>query len=156
LRVSRERATAEELLQETWIRLAANARRFTPDTDLAAWLFTVARNLYRSHRRHGQVARDLLEQIGLISAAASDDTPFDRVVLSETQRRLEAAIAALPLSAREVLLLSSVERLSPAQVAKVLEISPEAARQRLSRARAMLSAALAESSPRRVPVGESP
>ena len=155
LRVSRQRALAEELLQETWIRFAQNARRLGPDTDIPAWLFTVARNLFRSHRRRSQVAREFLEQIGLIASGVVDDSPFERAVLSETQRRLEAAVAALPVAAREIVLLSSVEQLTPAQVAQVLEITPEAARQRLSRARAKLSELLANGSATGARVGDT-
>jgi RNA polymerase sigma-70 factor (ECF subfamily) len=45
LRLSRRRAIAEDLLDETWLRLVAHAGSLRPDTRLAAWLFTVARNL---------------------------------------------------------------------------------------------------------------
>src|SRR5512145_2118176 len=51
LRLSRRRAVAEDLLDETWLRLVRHARDLQPDTRLSAWLFTVARNLYWSHRR---------------------------------------------------------------------------------------------------------
>src|SRR6185369_8199623 len=50
-RLARRAAIAEELLQETWLRLATHARALPADVNLAAWLYTVARNLYRSHRR---------------------------------------------------------------------------------------------------------
>src|SRR6185295_9789642 len=50
-RLARRPAIAEELLQETWLRLARHARALPADVNLNAWLFTVARNLFRSHRR---------------------------------------------------------------------------------------------------------
>src|SRR5512134_1282794 len=50
-RLSRRRDVAEDLLEETWLRLVANARRLQPDTRLGPWLFTVARNLYASYCR---------------------------------------------------------------------------------------------------------
>src|SRR6476659_1613443 len=51
VRLSRRRDVAEELLEETWLRLVTHAARLRPDTRLVPWLFTVARNLYVSHCR---------------------------------------------------------------------------------------------------------
>src|SRR5690242_7180313 len=48
VRLSRRRDVAEDLLEETWLRLVKHARRLRPDTRLAAWLFTVARHLWVS------------------------------------------------------------------------------------------------------------
>ena len=62
--------------------------------------------------------------------------------MSEAERRLEAALAALPLAQREILLLVAVEGFSPSQAAEILRLRPEAARQRLRRARAAIGAAL--------------
>src|SRR5262245_46462826 len=51
VRLSRRRDVAEDLLEETWLRLVKYARRLRPDTRLGPWLFTVARNLYVSFNR---------------------------------------------------------------------------------------------------------
>ena len=51
LRLSRRREVAEDLLEETWLRLVKHARRLRHDTRLGAWLFTVARNLHVSYNR---------------------------------------------------------------------------------------------------------
>src|SRR5262245_459021 len=51
VRLSRRRDVAEDLLEETWLRLVKHARRLRADTKLAAWLFTVARNLHVSFTR---------------------------------------------------------------------------------------------------------
>src|SRR6185295_16615609 len=50
-RLARNRDVAEELLEETWLRLVAHAGRLQADTRLGPWLFTVARNLYVSYCR---------------------------------------------------------------------------------------------------------
>ena len=50
-RLSRRREVAEDLLDETWLRLVARAAHLQADTRLGPWLFTVARNLYISYRR---------------------------------------------------------------------------------------------------------
>lgn len=142
-RLSGRPAIAEELLQETWVRLATHARGLARDTNLRAWLYTVARNLYRSHRRRALLDLDLLR---LWKWAARDQSsapsPHEAAVASEAERRLEAAVAALPLAQREILLLVAVEGFSPSQAAAILRLRPEAARQRLRRARATIGAAL--------------
>src|SRR3954468_23797926 len=51
LRLSRRREVAEDLLEETWLRLVKSASRLRPDTRLGPWLFTVARNLHVSFSR---------------------------------------------------------------------------------------------------------
>lgn len=138
-RLSRSRDVAEDLLEETWLRLVAHAGRLRPDTRLGPWLFTVARNLHVSYRRSR-----LLEEshtaglIGLWPFACTRPSPFEETAATEIERRIESAIAALPPAYREVLLLVGIEGFLPVEAAAVCGITPEALRQRLSRARALL------------------
>jgi RNA polymerase sigma-70 factor (ECF subfamily) len=143
-RMARRRDVAEDLLQETWMRLAARAHELHDDTDLGAWLFTVARNLFLSHVRRAMTGADCLYQLRFWESAEVRATPFDLTSASETQRRLEQALLLVPIDYREVLVLVVIERMEPAAVARVLGIKPEAVRKRLERARAMLADRLAE------------
>jgi RNA polymerase sigma-70 factor (ECF subfamily) len=139
-RLCRRRDLAEDLLQETWMRLASHTARLTDDTRIAAWLFTVARNLYRSQRRWSMASFEARGWLSRESFAAVERTsPFDLASANELERKLELALGALPLSYREALLLVVVERLDPADAASVLGLRPEALRQRLSRGRAILA-----------------
>jgi len=139
-RLSRRREVAEDLAEETWLRLVSQSGRLRDDSRLAPWLFTVARNLYTSYCRSR-----LLEEshaaglIGLWPAGAPVPSPFEETAANQSDRRLEAALAALPTTAREVLLLVGVEGLTHAEAAAVCGISREALRQRLSRARSLLA-----------------
>lgn len=142
LRLSGRRWLAEDLLQETWLRLARSALDLAPEVELRPWLFTVARNLYVSYRRWALLDADRLRELGLLPAGQSE-SPFEHVAANETERRLERALLALPLDYREVLLLVAVERLQPREAAAVVGIGPDALRQRLARARSMLSERLA-------------
>lgn len=145
-RLSRSPHLAEDLLQETWLRLATHAPDLPEDTQLAPWLFTVARNLFVSHRRWALLDSERLRTLASALGARLDDvSPFDVAAATESERRLEAALAALPVRYREVILLVAVERLEPADAARVLGINPEALRQRLSRARAILAERLTDS-----------
>jgi len=136
LRLSRDRDRAQDLLEDTWLRLVTHTDRLRPETSLGPWLFTVARNLYLSECR----AR-VLEQSDedIVSHASPAPSPFEETAANESQRRLETALASLPLHYREVLLLVAVDGLSTAEAAAVCGISNDAVRQRLSRGRAMLA-----------------
>jgi len=141
VRLTRRPFLAEDLLQDTWLSLARHAASLRPDTNLGAWLFTVARNRYRSYRRWALLDADRLREVGLWPRETG--SPFEDAAASETERRLEAALGALPLKYREALLLVGVEGLAPEGAAEVLGLRPEALRQRLSRGRALMRDRLA-------------
>lgn len=138
-RLANSRDVAEDLLEETWLRLVSHAGRLQPDTRLAPWLFTVARNLHASYRRSRAIedAGDP-EATGLWSSAAPAPSPLEVAEASEMQRRIAEAMAALPTIYREALLLVGIEGLSPSEAAAVCGISSPAMRQRLSRGRALV------------------
>ncbi|MEO8680877.1 MAG: RNA polymerase sigma factor [Vicinamibacterales bacterium] len=139
-RLSRRRDVAEDLLEETWLRVVDRAPRLDPETRLGPFLFTVARNLYVSYCRSRRVADSHAgELIGLWPYGTPPPTPFESAVANETDRRVELALATLPLAYREALLLVAVQGLRPAEAAEVCGIQPEAMRQRLSRARTLLA-----------------
>jgi RNA polymerase sigma factor (sigma-70 family) len=144
-RLSRRRDVAEDLLEETWLRLVARASTLREDTRLGPWLFTVARNLYVSYCR-SRLLEDshLAGFIGLWPCGSPPPSPFESTAATETERRIEAALAALPLRYREALLLVAVHGLSPAEASDVIGISAEAMRQRVCRARALLARRLDE------------
>lgn len=140
VRLSRRRDLAEDLLEETWLRLAANARRLRPDTRLGPWLFTVARNLYFSACRSRLLEENCATSlIGLWPIANSAPSPFEQAAASELERRVERALARLSARDREVLLLVGVEGYTAAEAAAIAGTSPQALRQRLFRARARLA-----------------
>lgn len=144
-RVSRRRDIAEDLLDETWLRFVDRAHRLHPDTRLGPFLFTVARNLYLSYCRSRLLEEaQTADAIGLWPLGTPRPSPFEATVANETGRRIEEAIAALPASHREALLLVAVEGMKPAEAAAVCGITSEAMRQRLSRARAAIARHLDE------------
>ena len=141
-RLSRSRDVAEDLLEETWLRLVGHARRLAPDTRLKPWLFSVARNLYASYCRSRVLDQSLsADVLGLWPTSPLEPSPFEQAAAGELERALERALARLPVPYREVLLLVAAGFTSP-EAAAVCGTTPEAIRQRLSRARAMLSRAM--------------
>jgi RNA polymerase sigma-70 factor (ECF subfamily) len=144
LRLSGRREVADDLVQETWIKLARHATTLREDTQLAAYLFTIARNAYRSFRRWAWLDATRVD-------AYSEETPMIDAATPETEvegrRRhavLERAMAALSAADREVLLLVGVEGMAQDQAAIVLGIEHAAMRKRVTRARDRLAAKMEE------------
>jgi RNA polymerase sigma-70 factor (ECF subfamily) len=145
LRMSRSRTLAEDLLDETWLRLVKHAPALLPDTRLGPWLFTVARNLYWTYRRDSLVEETSAhELLTLWPSPTPWPSPFDLAAAGELERRVERALSSLSPQYREALLLVGHEGLTPSEAAEVCGISAEALRQRLSRARAALAQELRE------------
>ena len=141
VRLSRRRDVAEDLLEETWLRLVTRCATLTDDARLGPWLFTVARNLYYSWRRSRAVDLSRTSELDPAwPAPESGDSPFEAAARRELERRLEAALARLPLRDRELLLLVGVEGLTPSEAARVCGLPPVTLRARLHRAREKLAA----------------
>jgi RNA polymerase sigma factor (sigma-70 family) len=141
LRLGGRPELAEELVQETFVRLARHALRLRPDTHLRGFLFAVARNLWRSHLRWSWVDGTKLVELAL-GPAPFAGSPHAQLAATEIEARFEEAVRALPAAQREVLLLVVLEHLEPSEIAVLLGLAPDAVRQRLSRARAALRVAL--------------
>jgi RNA polymerase sigma-70 factor, ECF subfamily len=135
VRLARSRAVAEDLFQHTFLRLAERGPSLRADSDLRAWLFSVARNAFHSHVRALAVAA----RTELPLPCADIGTGPERGLLLN---ELEAALACLATEDRELLLLVAVEGLTPQEVATMLCVDPVVLRKRLSRARARLAEAL--------------
>jgi RNA polymerase sigma factor (sigma-70 family) len=138
-RLSRRRDVAEDLVEETWLRVVTHAPRLRDDTRLAPWLFTIARNLYASYCRSRLLDYDAVAGLNLWPVQPPGPSPFETAVAGELQTRVEIALATLPGTYREALLLVALEGLTPAEAASVCGVTPEAMRQRLSRSRALLA-----------------
>jgi RNA polymerase sigma-70 factor (ECF subfamily) len=151
VRMTRRRDVAEDLLQETFLRLAQHANKLDRETRLAPWLFTVAHRLVVSWARaqavRDQLAGDLPQREAADASAGGARSPLEALADSQAQLALERAFAALAPAYREVALLVGVEGMQPAEVAQILGHKPDAIRQRLARARIQLADALGEHAP---------
>jgi RNA polymerase sigma-70 factor (ECF subfamily) len=136
VRLSGDRDVASDLFQNTWLKLTRHAHTLRDDTDLRAWLLTVARNEYRSYCRAQML--DLSRLLVWRREQKESHEPDDGV----DAQAMEAALKELSTADREVLLLLAAEGVSPSQAAQVLGLSQVALRKRVSRARKRLLDAL--------------
>ncbi len=148
LRMTRRKDTAEDLVQETFLRLAQHARDLQPTTRIGAYLFTIAHRLFVSWSRAQQVRAQLAGDLPAREVADDARSPLDALADSQAQLAIERAFASLAPAYREVALLVAVEGLRPTEVAEILGQRPEAVRQRLARARTQLADALGDFAPR--------
>ena len=132
-------ADAEDLVQDTLIRAYQAADRFD-GRHPRAWLLTIMRhaeaNRHRRHRPHLLDEPDTETEplaAGLVSAARA--TPEDIVVGEKFGEVVDAALAALPLKHRQVLILVDVNGLAYAEAAKLLGVPAGTVMSRLHRAR---------------------
>ncbi|BBH17780.1 DNA-directed RNA polymerase sigma-70 factor [Nocardioides baekrokdamisoli] len=134
------RDAANDLLSEVFLRALEARHRTRPHESGSAlpWLYGIARNMVRTHVRASKV-RPIDDPSPPFDWGAVDS----RLDADAMSAELRIAIGALTDLEREVLLLVSWEQLPIGEVAAVLGISANAARQRLHRARARAAAALA-------------
>jgi RNA polymerase sigma-70 factor (ECF subfamily) len=141
LRLTREPADAEDLVQDTYLKAFRAADSFEPGTNLRAWLFTILHNGARNRARDR--ARDSVrvdsEAVERAAEAPGDDlTPEGLLLRSTMAPELQAAIDALPEAFRQAVWLRDVEEFSYAEIADMLGIPAGTVMSRISRGRRML------------------
>lgn len=150
------REVAEDLLQETFLRLVRTIGRFSPareDGDglkqFEAWLFRIAANLARDHarrmRRRGPVGSleatvDNGEPAAFDSAASPQPPPDERLMNLEAGERLTTSLAKLTDAEREIILLRHFSDLSFREIAAMLDVPLGTALARAHRALGRLRA----------------
>jgi RNA polymerase sigma-70 factor, ECF subfamily len=139
----RDAHAAEDVLQEVWVRLAAEVEKGTRLENAAAWCRGVARNLIRrqwEQRQSAKVVADsavletFLERVELAFAEEDDEA----VEWSERQRALDGCVSALPERSRRMLALRYESRASMEDVAAAMGQTFEAVTKALYRVRRAL------------------
>lgn len=138
LRLVRQPAEAEDLFQQTWLRVAGQIRRFDPRRNFDAWLFTLARNLAIDQLR--RLKPDSLDEwdereFELTPAALRDsDAPaIDALIARERSEFVAVAVEKLPVIYREVLALRFEEEMKLEEIAEVLDAPLSTVKSRLRR-----------------------
>lgn len=137
LHLTGHRQTAEDLFQETWVRVLEKGHLYKDKWRFDTWLFSVARHLVIDHaRRRKAVSLDELaeseERRPEIEAEESPN-PFELFTLGEQKERVSLALNQLPLSFREVLLLRFQEDMQLDEIAQVVQAPLSTVKSRLYR-----------------------
>ncbi|MDB4973786.1 MAG: polymerase, sigma-24 subunit, subfamily [Myxococcaceae bacterium] len=156
-RLVRDAQAAEDLLQETFIRVVKGASSWQPQAKFSTWLYTIARNLCVDHARKQQHRR-ALSLDGQASAGEDDpstprlldkltgtDVGAEKNALNrELGSRLDRAIAALPELQREVFVMRELLDLSFAEIAAAVQAPEPTVKTRMRYALERLRAELSE------------
>lgn len=130
-----DQATADDLVQAACLRALERAEQFEPGSRLDSWLYTILESIWRNMTRAQSVRRGNgitdVADAHLESADPDEDT---RIAVADTMRH----IAELPAGQRTVLLLTSIEGLSYAETARVLDLPSGTIMSRLAAARTKL------------------
>lgn len=147
------RDQAEDLAQEVFLRVYRSRKRYTPGAKFSTWLFTIANNVAANARRTRSRRREVslsvsdgsssggnrLEQL---AQAASGLMPARQLDKAEMREVVHLAIEALNERQRMAVLLSKFENMSYADIALTMDMSQEAIKSLLSRARLNLKEVL--------------
>ena len=139
-------AEAEDLAQETFVKLYLKRAAFCGGARFAPWILTIAANLARNQRRwwvrHPTRSLDAAAPEGAArpvwEPAETTAGPAEQLLAGERAAAVRGAVAALPHDLREVVVLAEFEERSHAEIAEVLGCSAKAVEMRLYRAREKL------------------
>lgn len=132
-RLMGDTTAAEDVAQETFLRLHRSAEKFESSKGLRPWLFSIAANAARDHYRYharrpatslhapARVGNPEGSTIGALHPAATE-TPHARVERAETEQRVRRTVDRMPIHLREILLLSYFQRLSYNEISTALQI----------------------------------
>ena len=149
--LTKDKAEAEDLVQETYLRAFRFFDKFEPGTNCKAWLLSILRNLFinrywKTKREPEMVDWEKIDQVydSLVEQGekAKEGNPESLFFSHLMDHEVEEALKGLPEEYRTAILLVDIEELSYEEAAKVMECAVGTIRSRISRGRRMLQVAL--------------
>jgi RNA polymerase sigma-70 factor (ECF subfamily) len=152
-RLTDDRADAADVVQEVFLKVFRNVGSFRGDSSLKTWIYRIAVNEARNHRRW--FGRHRKQEVGLETGLGQargcvewltdpGRSPLEQTLDHEIQAVIEAALGELNPNFRAVLVLREIEGLSYEEIAEILEISLGTVKSRILRGREALRGRLAE------------
>lgn len=135
-----DRATAEDLVQETYVQALQSFHRFEPGTNCRAWLVTIMYHMNSKRRRAGAKLRLLNDDDERIAETVAFTPPTPQGI---TEEEVLHALRSLPSQFQEVVVLADVEDMAYKEIADALSVPVGTVMSRLSRGRKLLRVTLA-------------
>lgn len=136
------RALAEDLQQETLVRVSGGYASFAARSSIKTWAFSIANRVAADYFRHPDQQRLIVELDEAIDVANPDPDISDQLIETQMNQCMREVIDSLPGNYRAVLILHDLEGLSVEQTAQICECTLANAKIRLHRARNRLKEAL--------------
>ncbi len=134
----RDRALAEDLVQETFLRAWVAAPRWRPTGRVSTWLFQIARRRFFSRHTRRRMRREREIEAHARLARAGEAGPVDRLVGSDERERLHRALAGLSPRLRTVFVLIRLVGLGYRETAEILDLRLGTVKSRMAAAEAKL------------------
>lgn len=147
LALCRNSTSAEDLVQETYLRAVRGRQLLEPGSNMKSWLFTILRNAWLNELRHARSGPEFLAlepEDEMFYPAPGGGDPYTLLVRKIEREQVRAAIARLPRHQREVVVLRDLEGFSYHQIAEILECPAGTVMSRLGRAREHLRVLLGD------------
>ncbi|MEM8567184.1 MAG: RNA polymerase sigma factor [Bacteroidota bacterium] len=139
-------AQAEDLMHDAFIRLWKNCKKVLPNS-VRSFLFTTANRLFLNTVEHEKVVLNFEKNT---LPKNENNTPESVIREQEFKKRLEDAIAALPVSQREVFLLNRIEKISFDEIAEIQGVSVSAVHKKIYKALNKLKSSVKELQERKI------
>ena len=141
-RLARNRGEADDLVQDAYLHAFRASDRFTPGTNLKAWLRTILTNLAKNRRRDRGRSRIQTNEQAVARAAdarGSEQASPEQLLLNEAVRpSLQLALESMPRALRDAVWLRDVEEMSYADIARRFHVPIGTVMSRISRGRRLL------------------
>src|SRR5471030_782732 len=141
-RLVSNRTDVDDLVQDAYLHAFRASDRFTPGTNLKAWLRTILTNLARNRRRDRVRSRVQTNEQEVARAAESgasrEASPEQRLLREVVAPRLQGALESMPKTLRDAVWLRDVEELSYVDMARRLRVPIGTVMSRISRGRHLL------------------
>jgi len=136
---------ADDLVQETFIRINNNLEDLRDTAKLQAWIFRIAHNICQDYFRHqGKSANPGLEEVSEETVPSKAPTTQKELEQGQMRKCVFGLVNRLPESLRSVIILSDISEFNQREIAEILGITAENVKIRLHRARKRLKALLEE------------
>jgi RNA polymerase sigma-70 factor (ECF subfamily) len=135
-RLSGDKGAAEEILQDSFLKVYLNLGSFRGEASVKTWLYKIARNTFLTRiRKEGRLVSEPYPKEQEIQSCSREDHPEDVALNNELRSDLLIILSCLPENYRTMIVLRDVNGLSYREIAQVLDLSLEQVKVTIYRAR---------------------
>ena len=144
LTIIKDEWVADDIIQETFVRIQKNLNQLKDPTKISAWIFRIAYNLCQDHFRQQKISATTDNHIEVHTDILSEPLFQKQLEQHQMGECVQLEMKGLPQSLRSVLVLFDVLEFRQKEIAEILDITPENVKVRLHRARKKMKVILEE------------
>jgi RNA polymerase sigma-70 factor, ECF subfamily len=141
--LTQDRSSAEELVQETYMKALKGFPSYLQGTNFRAWMYRILRNTYLTTQSGLKASLSFDSDEDGLTEPETAETPESLLIAHVERETIQSALEELPVNFREIILLCDLEEMSYQEISQTLGIPAGTVMSRLSRARRAMRALLA-------------